>query len=149
MDGNPVPTPTAVKAIRLGPAERIDAVVTMHQPGVWILGETREQFRKMGMGVTVEYANQQGKARWVEPPEALWDYRPFAAAQSSSREPDEVIPLRFESKFHGQGAFDSWTINGKSYPDTDTISLREGRRYRLQMTNHSSDDHPIHLQAHV
>jgi len=149
MDGNPVPTPTTVKAIRLGPAERIDAIVAMNQPGAWILGETREQFRKMGMGVAVEYANQQSKARWVEPPEALWDYRLFATTQNESREPDEVIPLRFESKFHGQGAFDSWTINGKSYPDADTISLRAGKRYRLQMTNHSTDDHPIHLHRHT
>ncbi len=32
------------------------------------------------MGIVVEYANQQGKPKWIEPPETLWDYRPFAAA---------------------------------------------------------------------
>jgi FtsP/CotA-like multicopper oxidase with cupredoxin domain len=149
MDGNPVPTSSTVKAIRLGPAERIDAVVMMNQPGVWILGETREQFRKMGMGLVVEYANHQGKPRWIEPPEMLWDYQTFAIAQASTRRPDEIVPLQFESKFHGQGAFDSWTINGKSYPDTATIPLREGRRYRLQMINHSTDDHPLHLHRHT
>jgi FtsP/CotA-like multicopper oxidase with cupredoxin domain len=149
MDGNPVPTPSPMPAVRLGPAERIDAVVTMNQPGVWILGETREQLRKAGMGIVVEYANQQGKPKWVEPPETLWDYRPFAAAQAVTRQPDQIIPLRFESKFHGQGAFDSWTINGKSYPHTDTIMLRQGQRYRLQMINHSTDDHPLHLHRHT
>lgn len=149
MDGNPVPKPAPVRAIRLGPAERIDAMVTMNQPGVWILGETREQIRKMGMGVVVAYANQTGRPRWIEPPETLWDYRPFAMAEAVTQTPDEIIPLRFESKFHGQGAFDSWTINGKSYPDTDTIMLREGKRYRLRMTNHSTDDHPIHLHRHT
>ena len=148
MDGNPVPTPNRVHAIRLGPAERIDAVVTMNQPGVWILGETRDQLRKAGMGIVVEYANQHGKPKWIEPPETVWDYRPFADAPAATREPDEIIPLRFESKFHGQGAFDSWTINGKSYPHTDTIMLRQGQRYRLQMTNHSTDDHPLHLHRH-
>jgi FtsP/CotA-like multicopper oxidase with cupredoxin domain len=149
MDGNPVPKPSPVKAVRLGPAERVDAVVTMNQPGVWILGETREQLRKMGMGTVVEYANQTGKPRWIEPPETLWDYRPFAAAQAATHEPDEIIPLRFESKFNGQGAFDSWTINGKSYPNTDTIMLKEGQRYRLRMINHSTDDHPLHLHRHT
>ena len=64
-------------------------------------------------------------------------------------EPDEIMPLRFESKFHGQGAFDSWTINGKSFPHTDTVMLRQGKRYRLRMTNHSSDDHPLHLHRHT
>ena len=82
MDGNPVPTPGPMRAVRLGPAERIDAVVTMNQPGVWILGETREQLRKMGMGIVVEYANQQGKPKWIEPPETLWDYRTFRVAQA-------------------------------------------------------------------
>ena len=149
MDGNPVPSPRTVHAIRLGPAERIDAIVSLNQPGVWIFGETREQFRKMGMGIVVEYANQQGKPAWIEPPETLWDYRTFASAQATRSEPDEVIPLRFESKFHGQGAFDSWTINGKSYPHADSIMLRQGRRYRLRMTNHNAEDHPIHLHRHT
>jgi FtsP/CotA-like multicopper oxidase with cupredoxin domain len=82
MDGNPVPSPGAMQAIRLGPAERIDAVVTMNQPGVWILGETRDN-AQTGMGIVVEYANQQGKPKWIEPPETLWDYRPFAMAQAA------------------------------------------------------------------
>jgi FtsP/CotA-like multicopper oxidase with cupredoxin domain len=149
MDGNPVPKPGPMRAIRLGPAERIDVVVKMNQPGVWILGETREQFRKAGMGLVVEYANQQGKPAWIEPPETLWDYRSFANAAVVSAEPDEIIPLRFESKFHGQGSFDSWTINGKSYPHTDPILLRQGKRYRLRMTNRSTDDHPLHLHRHT
>jgi FtsP/CotA-like multicopper oxidase with cupredoxin domain len=149
MDGNPVPNPKAMRAIRLAPAERIDAIVAMNQPGVWILGETREQFRKAGMGIAIEYANQQGKPRWAEPPETVWDYRAFALPQAASREPDELVPLKFESKFHGQGALDSWTINGKSYPDTDELVLREGRRYRLQMINASMDDHPLHLHRHT
>ena len=156
MDGNPLPRPGQARAVRLGPAERIDALVTMNQPGVWILGETREQFRKTGMGIVVEYANQEGKPKWVDPPETLWDYRPFAtgegstgtAAQADGSKP-EIIPLRFESQFHGQGAFDTWTVNGKSFPHTDTIKLRAGGRYRLQMHNRSTDDHPVHLHRHT
>lgn len=85
MDGNPVPTPRPVRAVRLAPAERIDAVVTMSQPGVWILGETREQFRKAGMGIVVEYANRQGSPQWIEPPEVLWDYQLFALGPASGR----------------------------------------------------------------
>jgi len=148
MDGNPVPTPSPVPAIRLGPAERLDVVATMNHPGIWILGETRDEVRKIGMGIVVEYANQQGKPRWIDPPETSWDYRRFAK-QATIREPDQIIPLRFDSKFHGPGAVASWTINGKSFPNTDTIMLREGQRYRLQMINRSGDDHPLHLHRHT
>jgi FtsP/CotA-like multicopper oxidase with cupredoxin domain len=149
MDGNPVPNPTKVRAVRLGPAERIDALVTMNQPGVWVLGETRERIRKQGMGIVLEYANQHGKPNWIEPPEMLWDYSQFATAMPATNQPDEVIPLRFKSKFRGAGAFNSWTVNGKSYPQTDTIVLSEGKRYRLQFINESADDHPLHLHRHT
>jgi len=149
MDGNPVPAPTSTPAIRLGPAERVDVVVTMNHPGIWVLGETREPLRKAGMGNVIEYANQRGKPRWIDPPEILWDYRRFAIPQATNHPPDQVIPLRFESKFHGQGALATWTINGKSFPQTDTIQLKEGRRYRLQMINRSGDDHPLHLHRHT
>jgi FtsP/CotA-like multicopper oxidase with cupredoxin domain len=149
MDGNPVPARASMPAIRLGPAERIDVIVSMNRPGIWILGETRDQLRKAGMGIVVEYANQQGKPRWIDPPETLWDYRRFASSQLPVRGPDQVIPLRFESKFHGQGSIATWTINGKSFPRTDTIMLEEGRRYRLRMMNRSGDDHPLHLHRHT
>jgi FtsP/CotA-like multicopper oxidase with cupredoxin domain len=160
MDGNPVPTRARAQALRLAPAERIDALVTMNQPGVWVFGETREPFRKAGIGIVVEYAGQSGNAKWIDPPQTLWDYKPFASSASTAGErppdsagiekpPDEVISLRFEPKFHGQGAFDSWLINGKSFPNTDVIPLRQGRRYRLRMDNHSSDDHPVHLHRHT
>lgn len=149
MDGNPVPSPRPAHAVRLGPAERIDTVVQMNQPGVWIFGETRDRLRKVGMGKVFEYANQQSAPKWVEPPETLWDYLPFASADAAKHQPDEIIPLKFESKFHGQGAFDTWMINGKSFPKTDPIMVREGKRYRLRMTNHSMDDHPLHLHRHT
>ena len=40
MDGNPVPNPVAVEVLSLAVAERVDAVVEMNQPGVWVLGST-------------------------------------------------------------------------------------------------------------
>jgi FtsP/CotA-like multicopper oxidase with cupredoxin domain len=149
LDGNSVPVQASVQALRLAPAERADVLVTMNSPGVWILGETRGEIRKAGMGIVVEYAGQQGEAKWVEPTERLWDYRRFARPNAESIEPDVRIPLVFDSKFHGHGAFETFTINGKSFPHTDTVMLRAGKRYRLMMENKSTDDHPVHLHRHT
>ena len=149
MDGNAVPRQAPAQAIRLAPAERIDLLVAMNRPGVWVLGETRAEVRKAGMGIVVEYANQQSDPKWIDPPETLWDYGLFAKPEAMTSEPDERVPLVFESKFRGHGEFDYWMINGKSFPKTDTIQLGEGRRYRLAMQNKSSDDHPIHLHRHT
>ena len=49
MDGNPVPTPKSVEVLSLAVAERVDAIVEMNQPGVWVLGSTLEKSRKMGL----------------------------------------------------------------------------------------------------
>ena len=149
MDGNSVPVQTKVKAVRLAPAERLDFLVEMNQPGVWVLGETRDGIRKSGMGIVVEYAGQQGDPKWVEPPETFWDYSAFANSDARSTQPDVNIPLVFTSKFRGHGDFDYWMINGKSFPKTDTLPLDAGKRYRLVMQNRSADDHPIHLHRHT
>lgn len=149
MDGNAVPKPAKVQAIRLAAAERIDVVIDMQHPGIWIMGETRKEMRDMGMGVVVEYANQSGTPQWISPPETEWDYHQFAEQTASTREPDIRVPMVFESKFKGHGEFDYWMINGKSYPKTDTIHLQQGKRYRLVMQNKSTDNHPVHLHRHT
>jgi len=148
MDGSPVATEARVKALRLGPAERITAVVEMNAPGVWVLGEPRKGFRKAGMGAVVEYANRTGKPQEPAAPPLTWDYRAFGHAKPVSYTPDATIPLVFTSRFKGHGALDQWMINGKSYPQTETPVLREGLRHRLVFDNRSMDDHPVHIHRH-
>jgi FtsP/CotA-like multicopper oxidase with cupredoxin domain len=74
LDGNPVPSPQTVDTLFLAPAERADVIVEMNRPGVWILGGIKDEDRKMGLGVVVEYANQRGEPQWVAPPTSAWDY---------------------------------------------------------------------------
>jgi FtsP/CotA-like multicopper oxidase with cupredoxin domain len=150
LDGNPVPTSLTVPMLRLAPAERVCAIVEMTNPGVWILGEVRKHVQSAGMGITVEYANQAGAPQWQQAPDLVWNYEQFTASPAAD-DPDEsaiVVPLVFESKFRGHGSMESWTINGKSYPDTSAAPLSPGRRYRLQFINKTPDDHPLHLHRH-
>ena len=151
LDGNPVPTPTRVNTLVLGPAERVDAVVLMDQPGVWVLGEVDDAMRKSGMGIVVEYANQSGAAQWKAPPCGGFSLR-IIRRRDAERADDvrEVeIPLTFRSKFEGYGDFDHWTINGLSWPKTKQIPLTNGTRYRLLLDNDSNDIHPVHLHRHT
>jgi FtsP/CotA-like multicopper oxidase with cupredoxin domain len=101
------------------------------------------------MGLALEYTGQSGKPLWQQPSDLSWDYNAFTSTESKYIDQDVVeIPLLFKSKFAGHGAPDHWTINGKSYPDTDSIALRQGQRYRLIFKNPSMDDHPVHLHRH-
>jgi FtsP/CotA-like multicopper oxidase with cupredoxin domain len=151
LDGNPVPTPRAVPMVRLAPAERVCVLVAMNNPGTWVLGEVRRHVQAAGMAITVEYANRSGTPQWRQPTDLLWSYTPFAARATRDDGPDAApieVPLVFESRFRGHGSMEAWTINGKSFPDTTTVPLVAGRRYRLQLINKSSDDHPVHLHRH-
>jgi FtsP/CotA-like multicopper oxidase with cupredoxin domain len=150
LDGNPVPNPQTVPMVRLAPAERVCAIVEMNNPGVWILGEVRKHIQAAGMGMTVEYEGRSGVGAWQQPDSLLWDYAQFSATNPAMQHAENIIeiPLVFESKFAGHGAADHWLINGKSYPDTDTVALHAGQRYRLHFKNKSQDDHPVHLHRH-
>jgi FtsP/CotA-like multicopper oxidase with cupredoxin domain len=148
LDGNPVPAARRVEALELGPAERVDAVVTMGQPGVWILGDVDDGVRNAGLGMVVEYANRTGSAQWTPPAGVRWDYTIFGQPASAADAGVEIVPLIFRRKFAGNRWVDHWTINGKSFPKTDPIRVQANKRYRLRFDNQSDDPHPVHLHRH-
>ncbi len=149
LDGNPVPVPRDVDVIEMGPAERVDALVTMNQPGVWILGEANDQVRNAGLGIVVEYADRGGAPQWRVPPNTPWDYTIFGRDAPTPEPSGGVVPLIFRKKFAGNRWVDHWTINGKSFPKTDPIQVRANHRYRLRFDNQSDEAHPVHLHRHT
>lgn len=144
LDGNTVPAPRSVPVVEIAPGERVDAIVEMTSAGVWWLGETRNAQREAGMAIAIEYAGQSGRPRWTPPPAFAWDYGVFGAP-ATDRQADETRSFVFKAKPDGH----TWTINGKSYPDSDPIVVREGRRYRWIFDNQSANDHPVHLHRHT
>lgn len=148
LDGNPVPTPTAVDVLRLDVAERADVIVEMNNSGVWVFGSTDDMDRHMGLGIVVEYENRSGEPQWTTPKNTQWDYTVFG--KSGRAAPDETIPLKFEKIPGGRGGYNRWTINGKSWPDTNPLfTVQQGKRYRLVMDNNSGDEHPVHTHRHT
>ena len=112
MDGNPVPTQASVDVLTMGVAERVDAVVEMNQPGVWILGSIDDEERMNGMGIVIEYAGQTGEPAWVKSaksalglhtlrhaghtPGTGWNLRPDV--QENSRQSRRLQPLDDQRK---------------------------------------------------
>jgi FtsP/CotA-like multicopper oxidase with cupredoxin domain len=148
LDGNAVPMPREVDMIEMGPAERVDALVTMNRPGVWILGDINDQTRNAGLGIVVEYANRTEAPQWTPPANAPWDYTIFGREAETPVPTGGVVPLVFRKKFAGNRWVDHWTINGKSFPNTDPIRVRANSRYRFRFDNQSDEAHPVHLHRH-
>ena len=151
MDGNPVPHPRTVDFLYLDIGERVDALVEMKNPGVWVFGSTSDDFRNMGMGVVVEYANKSGMPQWQAPANAgrgPWDYAQFSNDRAAP-EPDHTFEMHIEKIPGNKKDFNHWTINGKSFPDIERLRVQKGKRYRLLFNNDSGDVHPLHLHRHT
>ena len=148
MDGNPVPTRAAVEVLSLAVAERVDAIVEMTSPGVWVLGSTLAEARKMGLGIVVEYAGKTGEPVWRDSAPLVWDYSRFARA-GAAPDPGRTFELTFRDIGPQDGSkFDTWTINNKAWPNVDPLTVEAGKRYRLIFRNGSGDQHPMHLHRH-
>jgi FtsP/CotA-like multicopper oxidase with cupredoxin domain len=148
LDGNPVPTPQAVDLIEIAPGERVDAIVEMNNPGVWILGEIRDSARQAGMGMVVEYANQTQRALWTPAQKTRWDYTIFGT-NAQHPAPDETIDMVFEKVPGGLNGINHWLVNGKEYPHEGEFVFRQGHRYRIVFHNRSDDSHPLHFHRHL
>ena len=49
-----------------------------------------------------------------------------------------------------RGGYNRWTINRKSWPDTNPLARPSPESAcRLAMTNKSGDNHPVHLHRHT
>ena len=69
--------------LQLGSAERVDAIVEMKNPGVWILGTPMDEDRNHGMGIVVKYAGRKGKPQWHPPGKSDWNYLLFGESKSA------------------------------------------------------------------
>ncbi|AXC14669.1 Multicopper oxidase [Acidisarcina polymorpha] len=157
LDGNPLPKPVRVPGLWLGTAERISAIVEMDHPGVWVMGDTGDDDRRHGMGIVVEYAGSKGKPQWIAPKPFHWNYAHFGDPDPSAEQPEEVFAMTFAKQNAAYEGFNRWAINGVAYPfgeSSDAMSaqpsfhLKQGKRYRIRMSNASDDIHPIHLHRH-
>ncbi|HEY7289521.1 MAG TPA: multicopper oxidase domain-containing protein [Vicinamibacterales bacterium] len=153
LDGNPVPSPQPVDQIVLGPGERVDAIVDMNTPGVWIMGAVEDAVRNAGLGIVVEYAGERRAPQWVAPGSSPWDYTVFGGAEgvaASTNEPVETIEMLFEKVPRAcEDKFNEFRVNGTAYPHDREFMLREGTRYRLVLRNRTNDAHPLHLHRHL
>ncbi len=148
LDGNPVPRPAFVSVLELGVGERVDAVVEMNNPGVWILGSVADDVRRSGLGIRLEYAARQGDSQYAPSGDLPWDYVRFGLSRESPK-PDEIIPMRILRTAPDEQGVERWTINGRTYNQDEPKLLSRGQRYRLAFNNRTSEAHPVHLHRHT
>ncbi len=145
LDGNPVPKQATVNILELGVSERIDAIVEMRNPGVWIFGSNDDVNRDQGMGVVIEYADKTGAPAWRDPVEQDWNYGLFSGGAQPPKEYARV-PMVIDRTMPGLKGFEQWAINGRTFSEEDPPTVLErDKRYRFAFRNNSDDWHPLHF----
>ena len=63
--------------------------------------------------------------------------------------PDKPVQRTLPSVLGGNMMTYNWTINGKAYPNKDSLDVKQGERVELVITNETGMSHPMHLHGHV
>jgi FtsP/CotA-like multicopper oxidase with cupredoxin domain len=143
LDGYPVPCRTTVEVLSLGVGERVEALVLMDSPGVWILGSPDDKARSLGMGIVIEYADRTGSPIWNSPDSHTpWSYASFAKKHEPAPQPHRTLGFSLERRPPGPDGFDNWAM----VCDSQTAHLlHAGERVRITLINATDEPHPMHL----
>jgi multicopper oxidase len=147
-DGYPV-APVTTSALRIGMGERYDAVVTL-KDGVFPL--VAEPVGKAGLArALLRTGAGRAPASSFRPGELngyplTVDALTVAdSAALPTREPDSIQPVALSGTMSPY----VWTINGRTYDETEPLTITHGQAGRLRITNMSMMPHPLHLHGHT
>ncbi len=147
-DGFPVlPVPT--DALLIGMGERFDATITIGE-GVYPLVATAEGKQGQALAVIRTGAGRPptGDVKVRELARQVLLGTVLSAAESVRLDPRSA-DRSHDLVLGGSMAPYRWTINGKTFPDTDPLQLTQGERVRLRFVNHSMMFHPMHVHGHT
>jgi FtsP/CotA-like multicopper oxidase with cupredoxin domain len=156
-DGNPMPQALEVDALRIGVGERYDAYFTVTQAGAWLL-QGLSSAPLAYQQAAIVYTPGMENASPLSSPQTLEgvDYFTYEKAGGAGgadmlrqAQHDRVsATYRFEL---GGGKYGSnkWTINGKTFPNTQKIYVKRGDLVEVHFKDTTDMDHPMHLHGHV
>lgn len=156
-DGNSLVTPEEVDAVQIAPAERVDVELLAHNPGIWELRCLDDDHAQRGMKTVLQYEGFSGRVQF--PPATremlrIWSYGSpnqgmMGMDMSSMMSPDSTDG-KFSLTLSGGMMMnpDVWTINGRAYPNTEPLWVRQGDRVQVRLFNMSMESHPMHLHGH-
>ncbi|WP_410513276.1 multicopper oxidase family protein [Paenibacillus sp. BR2-3] len=155
-DGQPVNNPQLLKdsLLAIAPGERYDMEFEANNPGQWYLEAHGSEPGVKGMKIKIAYDGVTEVTD--EPNDAVldlpnFDLTRYGQAGKSSFTLDQKYDVDYTMNL-GTDSKDGnliYTINGKTFPNTDPIQVKKGDKVKVRMVNNSvSGDHPMHLHGH-
>lgn len=154
-DGQPVNKPQTIKnkVISIAPGERYDVSFTADNPGKWYIEDHGTAKGTDGMKALIDYdgsktMTDQPNAHTQLPAINLANYGMNAKSEFTlSQKYDITYTMNLNAGMNGNGMI--YTINGKTFPNTDPIKVKTGDRVKVKLVNRDKmNNHPIHLHGH-
>ncbi|MGA9173696.1 MAG: multicopper oxidase family protein [Thermoactinomyces sp.] len=147
-DGNEIANPADIKdqLIPIGASERYDISFVAYKSFAIDLHDGTKGAKSLLIPVEVE-----GSKATIKPDQEknlpIWDFTRYNHGQS--KEPDQFqssYTLHLNSKM--ENGVQVYTINGKTWPNTDPLPVREGEQVKVTLINDGKSVHPMHLHGH-
>jgi FtsP/CotA-like multicopper oxidase with cupredoxin domain len=154
-DGQTINEPNTLKdqLISIAPGERYDIEFTADNPGEWFLEEHSDKVPAKGMKSVIAYENSserqdQANETVIYP---IFDLTKYGKSVESNFSLDQKYDLEYTMNLgtEQKNNKEIFTINGKTYPDTEEIKVNTGDLVKVKLVNNSkTDEHPMHLHGH-
>jgi FtsP/CotA-like multicopper oxidase with cupredoxin domain len=153
LDGNPLAEPVTCDALRLGVAERCDAWFEVRNPGAWLLQTITSAplaFEQAVVVHTPDHANAspRSSSSLLGDAEVLTYECAGGGFTGAFSAPHVDVAKTFELEGGDYGG-ERWTMNDKSWPDTERVLVRHGDDVLIRFRNTTDMDHPMHLHGHT
>jgi len=155
IDGQPLNNPGVLKdqVVAVAPGERYDIEFEADNPGQWFIEAHGDNEAVKGMKAVVAY---EGGAGGTDQPNekaqlAAVDLTRYGQPATANFTLDQKYTLEYTMYLNTetQNGQTVYTINGKTFPNTEPIQVKKGDTVKVRIVNNSkTDDHPMHLHGH-
>ncbi|PGT79606.1 multicopper oxidase family protein [Bacillus sp. AFS040349] len=155
-DGQEITNPEILKdeLISIAPGERYDIEFTADNPGKWYLECHGDMEGTEGMKTMIEYEGFEGEVN-DEPNSQdtlpVFDLTSYGKNKVGEFTLDQAYDISYTMNLNTEnnGTENIYTINDKTFPETESLNVKEGDLVKVTLVNNSAeDDHPMHLHGH-
>jgi multicopper oxidase len=151
-DGNRLPRPVTVDALRIGAAERYDAYFEVSKPGAFLLQGLSSDPLAYQQAAVVYTEGMENASPLGSAPQSLEGIEYFTYEKAAGIVSGKPVAVNVTKSFTidgGKYGSNKWMLNGKVYPDTEKVYVRRGELVTIHFLNKTDMDHPMHLHGHV
>ncbi len=153
-DGQPINNPPVVNGqlLNIAPGERYDIEFVANNPGKWLIEEHSSNPGAKTLTIPIVYEGKEDSSATPDKENLpLIDITKYGEAAKSSFSFADTFNIEYTMDLGTEmkNGATTFTINGKTFPDTPPLNVKEGDLVKVKLVNNSPEDiHPMHLHGH-